>query len=382
MAGRRPQGEGTIYFDEKRDRWIGAVKIAGKRRKVSGKDRTEARAKLAELLAAKTTGTAVTDGAITVNRVIDDFLERDLPTRSRAGHPLAPSTIETHTWAANMIRDELGGTRVVELSVDDIEVMFDRLARRPERPLARASLVKVRSTLQQSFDFAKRRGKVAGNPAREATISPSARRGESRRSLSPIEARTLLASLPGERLGTMYSIMLRVGLRPGEAAGLRWEDLHDDLLNVHHGVRVGRTGQATVVDATKTSSSARTIRLPADVVHALATHRADQREERMAAAVWVDEKLIFTSPTGNVLSPPNVRRDLAQICAAAGITVISPNELRHSCASLLLDTGVAAEHVADLLGHRSTRMLHQHYRHALKPAIDTAVEADWTKIAR
>ena len=48
---------------------------------------------------------------------------------------------------------------------------------------------------------------------------------------------------------------------------------------------------------------------------------------------------------------------------AAGLGHWTPSELRHSAASLLSAAGVPLEVIADVLGHASTRMLEQHYRH-------------------
>ena len=58
---------------------------------------------------------------------------------------------------------------------------------------------------------------------------------------------------------------------------------------------------------------------------------------------------------------------------------VKPNELRHSCASLLADMGVMHEQIADLLGHSSTEMLEQTYRHRLRAVQSIAVDADWVK---
>ena len=66
MPKRRPRGEGTIYYDESRNRWIGAVTVHGKRRKISAATKTDARARLATLLAARTTGSPVDDRSHTV----------------------------------------------------------------------------------------------------------------------------------------------------------------------------------------------------------------------------------------------------------------------------------------------------------------------------
>jgi len=54
MTTRRARGEGSLYWDEARQRWIAAITVgytpAGKRivRKGSGKTKTEARTKLRE----------------------------------------------------------------------------------------------------------------------------------------------------------------------------------------------------------------------------------------------------------------------------------------------------------------------------------------------
>jgi len=72
-----------------------------------------------------------------------------------------------------------------------------------------------------------------------------------------------------------------------------------------------------------------------------------------------------------------MRRELAAICRRAQVPAVRPNELRHSCASLLSDEGVPNEEIADLLGHTTTRMVHQTYRHRLRPVVDIAARARW-----
>ena len=72
------------------------------------------------------------------------------------------------------------------------------------------------------------------------------------------------------------------------------------------------------------------------------------------------------------MSPSNLRRDLARLTVAAGLGPWSPNELRHSAASLLSASGVPLEQIADLLGHTDTRMLLKHYRHPISRTIDAA----------
>lgn len=392
---RRRKGDGSVYEDAERGRWIGAITVNGKRYRVARKTKTETRAALKALADEARAGTLGIEpepdpsspdpSSLTVAEVLDDFLDRDLAGRDRA-----PSTVTVHRWAAAHIRDQLGDTLAVDLRVRHIDDMLDHLADVDE--LSRASLSKVRGTLSQALRFAVRRGDLERNVAADATIPPNAPRTQSRRSLTPDQARTMLAALRDEPNGAMFALSLRIGLRPGEAAGLYWHDLRDGALNITRAVRLTK-GRAEVVDDLKVETARRTIVLPDRIVDWLGDHRRRQLEERMSAPRWADERLMFASPTGNVLSPPNVRRQLVDICERIDadrakrdpegdpFPTIKPNELRHSCASLLSDIGVPNEEIADLLGHTTTRMVDQTYRHRLRPVVDVAARADWTSTA-
>lgn len=369
---RREQGTGSVYEDAKRPgRWIGEVRVDGKRRRVSGTSRADVSRKLRALAAKRDTGQQVDNRSVTVAQVLDEFLERDVPNRH-----LAPSTAEVYHWTADLVRAEIGSRRVADLTVDHVEAMLDRLATRDENPLGRSSLTKVRGTLQRALAFAERRGKASRNVARAATITPQAARTQPRRALAPDEARTLLSALRDERNGLMFALSLRLGLRPGEAAALYWSDVDAGVVNVTRGLR--RDGnRPVIVGEVKTSGSRRTIELPDDLTDWLAEHRRQQLAERLAATSWADDRLVFATTVGSVIEPRNARRQLADICERAGLPMVKPNELRHSCASLLSDQGVPLELIADLLGHASTDMLDRTYRHRLRPTVDVAKRATW-----
>ena len=375
-ASRRPRGTGTVYFDEAKARWVGAVTIAGRRHKVVGKTKTDASARLSKLTAARATGAPVDDRTHTAAQAVRVFLERELPARRRNGRQLAPATITGYRWACDIILDRLGPIRLADLTAEDVERMYDELADDDNGPNAAASLRKIRTTLQQVLDLAVRRRKISHNVATVATMPSSAADAKPRHALTPPDARQLLGALKGERNGAMFALSLRVGLRPGEASAIWWDDIDGNVLHIRRGRRaVG--GRVEVVDDLKTEASRRSIELTAELATWLAEHRSVWAAEKLAARSWHDDRLVFPSTTGRVQSPPNVRRELAAICQRAGVPVVRPNELRHSCASLLSDIGVPNEQIADLLGHTTTRMVDQTYRHRLRPVVDVAARADW-----
>ncbi|HTW97365.1 MAG TPA: hypothetical protein VMD59_01235 [Acidimicrobiales bacterium] len=59
----------------------------------------------------------------------------------------------------------------------------------------------------------------------------------------------------------------------------------------------------------------------------------------------------------------------------AGLGSWHPTALRHSAVSLLSDAGVREEDAADLVGHATTRMTHEVYRHAVRPSVGREAKA-------
>jgi hypothetical protein len=257
VARRRSVGEGSVYEETKRDRWIGALTLPnGQRKRVVAKNRTEARQKLDRLRRSLELGAVPTDGNATVGHAVDLWAARVLAARR-----LAPSTRERYARHCTTIKEALGSRRLAKLTADDIEAMLDREA--AEGDLSRDTLSKLRSTLVQVLDFAVRRGLALSNPAVHATVPADAPRPAARRSLTPDEARRLFDACEHEPLGPMLRLGLLVGMRPGELAGLRWSDvdLAQGILTVGHAVQL-HAGRPVHVDVLKTSASYRTIGLP------------------------------------------------------------------------------------------------------------------------
>lgn len=387
-TGKRPNGEGALYFETSRGAWVGDIIIEGRRYRVFGKDKTAASGKLRRLLQDIDSGTLSTDRNLTIEEATSRFLSRTVP--GRRGGTLAPSTRAVHEWAGRLIIAGLGRRKVSTLTTQHVEAFLDRLAfpegqpsnvgghsaDLPSEALSRASIVKVRSTLRLILTECMKRREVSQNVAAIVELPGDLPPAGTRRVLTPTESRQLLAHLPNETNGAMYALCLCAGLRPGEAAGLYWSSIKGDRVTISRAVRLNR-GRAMLVDTLKTASSNRTVRIPAELVTMLAGHKRQQAEARLAAKRWHNPDLVFTSPTGNVLSPPNVRKHLADVCERAGVPVIRPNELRHSCASYLSDLGHRHEDIADLLGHTTTRMVDRTYRHRLRSSVDIAAEVSW-----
>ena len=69
------------------------------------------------------------------------------------------------------------------------------------------------------------------------------------------------------------------------------------------------------------------------------------------------EDLLFSSPNGEPIRLANWRRRVWDpAVAAAGLTGLTPHDLRHTAASLAIASGASVKHVQRMLGHKDAAM--------------------------
>jgi integrase len=381
---RRPRGSGTIIRDNSRGGYVGRLTLDGKQYVRRGKTKSEVQDKLNALKRDEARGTLSVDQSTTVSTLVNDYVERVVPNR-KSGN-LSPSHRYTYEWAAKIIASEIGSKRAASLTTRQVEQMLDRLA---ARPMARSSITKVRGVLRLALDHAVRRGDIARNVAQLAELPPKIKEENPRHSLTEDMARRLLNGVDNYRNGTMFAVSLFLGLRPGEAAGLYWEDvdLDNGIVNVTRTRQTDARGRVEIVDRLKTSTAKRTLEMPPRLVEMLKAHRVAQAEERLSSATWTNPSLVFATTTGTPLNTSKVTKQLRAICDELRVSVQDENgsrpplpyELRHTAASLYSAAGVAHEQIADLYGLTSTRMIEDRYRHRLRPTVDVARVVNWSE---
>jgi integrase len=370
MSQRRGRGEGALYWDEARQRWIAAVTVgytpAGKRivRKGSGKTKTEARARLRENVRDYEDGLAIAPHGVTVADAVTDWLHYGLNGRS-------PATREKYRILSQLhILPALGARKLRDLSASDV----DRWLAAKATTLSTRTLRELHACLNRSLNRAMARDMVKRNVVALCSV-PKGQSGRPSKSLTLDQARAVLDAAIGSPLYAYVVVSLLTGARTEELRALTWDrvDLDgrpDDTpptppsIQVWHSVRAGGD--------TKTNKSRRTLALPARCVAALRQHRQDQdRQRAQAGHEWKEHRLVFTTTRGTALDAANVRRAFRKITKAAGLdpTSWTPRELRHSFVSLLSDSGVPIEAIADLCGHSGTAVTEKIYRHQLRPVL-------------
>jgi integrase len=161
-----------------------------------------------------------------------------------------------------------------------------------------------------------------------------------------------------------------VGLRQGEALGLKWSDINLDAgtLRVNRQLqRVRRDGDrsGSLVFSEPKNNSRCAVNLPPRVIRALREHRARQLEEKLrASSEWQDNGLVFANSKGTPLEAQNVvNRHFKPLLKQAGLPPIRFHDLRHSCLSLIAQRGEPIRDLQALAGHATASFTLQRYTH-------------------
>ncbi|GLZ15861.1 site-specific integrase [Actinomadura sp. NBRC 104425] len=124
----------------------------------------------------------------------------------------------------------LGQHRLDRLHPDHLDAFYVSLA---DAGLAPNTVLQIHRILSRALKVATQREIIARNPA-TLVDAPQAEETETE-TLTAAQARTVLTIAGEQRNGTRWSVALALGLRQGEALGLRWRyvDLERGVIRVH-----------------------------------------------------------------------------------------------------------------------------------------------------
>ncbi len=356
---KRGNGEGSIFKRED-GRWCAAISAGwrnGKvlRKYIYGQTKDEVRQKLTKAKRDQDMGLPIA----MERQKLSDYLHNWLENSAKPS--IRPKTYVSYEQLIRVhINPALGGIYLEKLAPQHIQQFInDKLA----EGLSTRTVQYLHAVLRRAIVQALKWGLVGRN----VVTLVDAPRVEHKvlRPFTPEEAQKFLEAVKGDRLEALYSVALSLGLRQGEALGLRWDDvdLENGTLSVRYALQRVK-GKLELVEP-KTQKSRRTIALPAMAVSALTKHKMVQESEReWAADRWQVTGHVFTSTIGTPLDDCNVTHQFHRILKTAGLPRLRFHDLRHTCATLLIAQGVHPRYVMDILGHSQIGLTMNTYGHA------------------
>lgn len=131
-----------------------------------------------------------------------------------------------------------------------------------------------------------------------------------------------------------------------------------------------------VLENLKTERSRRAIQMPRQVVAVLLALRKEQAATRLRLGTAYDVRglvIVFGDRAGAPRWPQDIRRYFKVLCGRAGIGENwTPREQRHTFVSVLSDSGVDIEQIADAVGHADSTVTKTTYRHQIADKVTAA----------
>lgn len=225
---RRGHGEDSVYFDEDRNRFVGAVSLGaspdGKRvrRKVTGKTKQEVRDKL-KALHTDIDAAVQTPARHTVQARVDAWLTEGLSGRSAR-------TVALYRDGVKPLTDKLGAMPLRKMTAANVRSALNSL----NEQLSTRSLQIAHNCLVRAIRHAQADVIVARNVA-ELVRPPAGRRGRPSKALTVDQAQSLIDAAAGHRgdgspyrLHAYVVLLLTTGIRPEEARALPWDQIDLD----------------------------------------------------------------------------------------------------------------------------------------------------------
>ncbi|MFD3512552.1 tyrosine-type recombinase/integrase [Streptomyces sp. NPDC058657] len=384
---RRPNGESSIYLG-KDGRWHGRVTVGVKddgspdRRHVSRKTKPEIHKAVRKLENMRDNGNVPKPGKPwTVKTWLAHWVEN-----------IAKPVISVNTYSGYEVAVRvhltpgLGAHRLDKLQPEHAERFYAKMKANGSKP---ATVHQAHRTLRAALNEAVRRRHLASNPVNLAKVPPVVEEEVDPYTLE--EVARLMEAAADRRHPVRWFLALALGLRQGEALGLKWADLDLDngLLKVRRsrlrpkyehgcadpcGKSPGYCKQRKHIrpptKETKSRAGTRPIGLPPQLLPMLKVHQeAQAREKERVRQLWEDDDWVFTNEVGRPVNPRFDWEEWKRLLKAAKVRDGRLHDARHTAATVLLLLGIPDTAVDGIMGWEPGGAQRRRYQHLTAPIL-------------
>jgi integrase len=277
----------------------------------------------------------------TQQRTLTELLERYISEHAvrRANYPRELTSVKTlKAFFGNPMLDQVTPRRIVAYK-----------NQRYTDGVKPATINRELATLKKAFNLARREWEwCTDNPVCRVSME---RENNTRDRWLTVEEETRLLHAASPWLRELMLFAIHTGMRMGEILGLTWGGL--DLFRRTVTVFKAKNGERRTIPLNQTALD-------------LLKHKAGSRS--------VETELVFPSEAHTQLNASNISRSLNLALEKVKMTDFHFHDLRHTCATRMVQAGVDLYKVQRLLGHKSPIMT-QRYAHHCPESLRDGVEA-------
>lgn len=280
-------------------------------------------------------------------------------------HHVESSTLASYRASARKICAALGDALVTDLTTEQIQAWETTLLNADG--LSARSVTKHHRLLSQAMRYAVESGRLGSNPCDRVKLPRYHR--EQPHALTREQAADLLSTLqamPQTRVVCAARVSLLSGLRVGEVCALQWQDVDFGRHVLHVTKAIGAGEGGSYVKSPKNNYSARDVPMTPLLESALRERRAAVMDRAADAGVYPSPEqarsaYVLGRLDGEHVNPNCISREWGQLRKLLGVTDSKGNELRfhdlrHSYATLAVQSGMDVKSLSANLGHADASM--------------------------
>ncbi len=374
MPKKRANGEGNIR-KRKDGRWEGRYTAGydpatGKRiiKNVLGKTQAEVKEKLKQALEMAEQTDIIRAEDYTVGSWLTTWYTLYAKPNVRV------STAEYYRRNIELhVNPRIGDIRLDKLTGRDLQKLYKdlqedgrlRKEQKEKQPGLSSSTVRgVHLMLHNAFDRAVKERLIVRNPTDDC-VAPKIEKKEMK-ILKPEHISAYLNAAKQRGVLPMFYLELVSGLRKGELVALLWSDLDVKTRTISVSKQATHDADGNIViTRPKTETSIRKVSIPQEAVELL---EAEHRKHP-------DNPYMFPSPkTGEMYYPDSIVRIHWKILKDAGLEHIRFHDLRHTFATVALQSRIDVKTVSSMLGHYDAGFTLRTYTHATRQKQEEAAE--------
>jgi len=353
-------GEGTLYYSDTMKCWVfqyydtlGKRQTMKQKKKESTKD---FKARVTEVKNSLNTGSYICRNDITVYQLSLEIVENKL-NRNKISEATYSRAIQTLNHVKN---HRIGNIPIQKITTNHLQEFIDT-----KKKYANSYIDKIYEMLGRIFIEAMKRDYILKNPMLNVEKPKSDKIDEKIEALTIDEQKVFLEELDKDlHYKNIFNIALYTGMRMGEILALKTEDINfkEGTITIKRSLTKDKNGKTILGSTTKTYNSLRTIPISSLFEQVLRKSISD-----MTLNI---NNLLFIQPNGQLYSVSDMNSRFKRICTNANLGVVpyiikrgkkeinsktstyNQHMLRHTYATRCIESGMPAEVLQKLLGHK------------------------------